>query len=581
MCNLSFSLIINLKACRFLWNDYTEAMMFWDILETIRKIFLSGYIMFIDRNEGSTKIFRLIIAVVVSTLYMGLLMYAQPYKRKDDLYLAFVSNYLLICCFVTGIILHLCEGGDETCREFVGMNLSSYSASVVVICLTIGMTVISILFLILVSSNRIKTPEVTISDETPNLELPPNCTCHAYISYLPATGKAQAIALKLSIRQFLPGIEIVSSYDELDTEVTLEQHVSESAVFVIVYSNGYFQSERCQKELKEAVRIEKPVIIIYEGKEQMFREMCDQCLTYCFPDQYPGDSTMRKAREHIFDNEPILWLSSDFDIFTAASLKLIYERILSHLPHYMDYPDKLPGLEVPGEARDPNQIKFNLKLLFSEANIGSRQIAEKVQSMLSKRNKNRTILISKLKFNSQGGNTSSSVSSGYLTAPENEDKSEASNLGESSTPLLQVPITQQNEEGTVSVPFPILQRFLRCRKDSFKEIFLLYLNWRLLQSQKKMKEVGAIVMEVLDQDIKVIIIYEHDDMNTPSDYWEALLNQPYNNNNNNITAIPYFTNSVEYEYYCETSMKEIVNKSITLLNRDQRGSLMRGSLLTI
>ena len=43
-CSLFLS-IRNIKACRFLWGDYTEAMMFWDILETIRKIFLSGYIM--------------------------------------------------------------------------------------------------------------------------------------------------------------------------------------------------------------------------------------------------------------------------------------------------------------------------------------------------------------------------------------------------------------------------------------------------------------------------------------------------------------------------------------------------------
>ena len=49
------------NACRFLWSDYTESMMFWDIVETIKKLFLTGFIMFVDRQEGSTKLLRLVI----------------------------------------------------------------------------------------------------------------------------------------------------------------------------------------------------------------------------------------------------------------------------------------------------------------------------------------------------------------------------------------------------------------------------------------------------------------------------------------------------------------------------------------
>ena len=165
-------------------------------------------------------------------------MHAQPYKRKDDLYLAFVSNYLLICCFVTGIVLHLCEGEDEICKEFIGMNLTSYDASVVVICITIGMTIISILFLVVIAINTIKIPKVKISDDDVNLELPDDCVRHLYVSYLPATSgeKAQAIALKL--KQFLPDIEIDCSYNDSEKSSAIKQNVSESAVFAIVYSSG-------------------------------------------------------------------------------------------------------------------------------------------------------------------------------------------------------------------------------------------------------------------------------------------------------------------------------------------------------
>ena len=43
------------ESCRFLWGDYTPSMMGWDIVDTMRKIFSSGFIMFLDREQGSTK----------------------------------------------------------------------------------------------------------------------------------------------------------------------------------------------------------------------------------------------------------------------------------------------------------------------------------------------------------------------------------------------------------------------------------------------------------------------------------------------------------------------------------------------
>jgi hypothetical protein len=90
-------------ACRFLWQDYNSNMWFWDIVDTMRRIFLTGIIMFIDTQEGSNKILCLVVANIVSALYMGILLAFHPYQMKSDYYLAFVSNFLLICCFTLGM----------------------------------------------------------------------------------------------------------------------------------------------------------------------------------------------------------------------------------------------------------------------------------------------------------------------------------------------------------------------------------------------------------------------------------------------------------------------------------------------
>ena len=97
------------EACSFLWRDYNGSMMYWEIIDLYRKIFLTGFILFIDPEDGSNRILRLLMASVISFIYFGVLLRARPYKRSIDLDLAFISNILLLCCFTLGIILQFCQ----------------------------------------------------------------------------------------------------------------------------------------------------------------------------------------------------------------------------------------------------------------------------------------------------------------------------------------------------------------------------------------------------------------------------------------------------------------------------------------
>ena len=68
----------------------------------MRKLFLSALILFVDTEQGSSRILRLVIAVVVSNMYLCILAVARPFKRLDDMYLACVANLLLTCSFISG-----------------------------------------------------------------------------------------------------------------------------------------------------------------------------------------------------------------------------------------------------------------------------------------------------------------------------------------------------------------------------------------------------------------------------------------------------------------------------------------------
>jgi len=64
-----------------------------------RKILLSAVIIFVDTEFGSSRMLRLVLAVIIAAMYLAILALARPFKRLDDMYLA---NLLLTCCFASG-----------------------------------------------------------------------------------------------------------------------------------------------------------------------------------------------------------------------------------------------------------------------------------------------------------------------------------------------------------------------------------------------------------------------------------------------------------------------------------------------
>ena len=156
-------------ACRFLWEDYTKSMWFWDIVDVMRKLFLTGIIMMIDPKEGSNKMLRLVVAIIVSMLYFGVFMVFRPYRRRDDHYLAFVSNLLLLGCFSLSIILKHCGDEDEsrfgnnaTCKNIINSSLDPFTASLMVVAMVIGMLVVSLLSVIYLAIKTITAEHVSM-----------------------------------------------------------------------------------------------------------------------------------------------------------------------------------------------------------------------------------------------------------------------------------------------------------------------------------------------------------------------------------------------------------------------------------
>ena len=95
------------RATSFLWRDYSGRFLFWEVLDLVRKIFLTSMVLFIDQEYGSRKLLRTVVAAIISATFLTLLALARPYRRSDDLCLACIANLLLTCCFASGVVIQV------------------------------------------------------------------------------------------------------------------------------------------------------------------------------------------------------------------------------------------------------------------------------------------------------------------------------------------------------------------------------------------------------------------------------------------------------------------------------------------
>jgi len=365
------------EACRFLWRDYKESMLFWEIIDIYRKLFLTGLINLIDLENGSTKILRLVIAIMVSALYLGILALARPYVQNNDLHLAFTSNVVLICFFSTGIIIHVCQD-DDSCQNQIGDSLNLLTATLLAVIMTSVMLVITVVSIGYITINSINVPTIRIvsTGNRPNIEIPNSCHNHAFLSHKWDTGQEKVHTLVRMMQLYLQGVRVWLDVDDLEDIRKLEETVEESAVFILFYTDGYFASVNCRREIYAAVAAKKPIVIIHVNDSTTIDDMKRECHACCTKD--PGSDMIL---ENVLANGPILWLGNSTKQFALASIKMIALSLLHHLPYYQKNSEQLVrGLRI-GQIPNPVHISSQLVIYTCDANGRAKHIAAEVRDI--------------------------------------------------------------------------------------------------------------------------------------------------------------------------------------------------------
>jgi len=340
-------------------------MILWDIFDIVRKVFLTGLIMFVDPEEGSSRVLRLILATVVSSLYMSILSYACPYKKIDDFQLAIISNTLLICCFTLGIIIQLCDNDTDLCKKTIGISFDSSKATVAAVVLTLLMLVITSFFstMVVVEAIAPTTIYLTSTGYQPNLELPKDVNHHALFIRYWRTGDANIHSIGNKLRFHIPGVKIWTELDNLEETRNSSQLVADCAILMVYYSEGYFSCGRCRSEIYAAVALNKPIIVLHDGVDDAVIKMKEDCVVYC-----NDGPDITRVLKHLCAIDPILWLNRKH--FEQESVKLVAMHIFTSLPFYQTHiTDLEKGLKLGGSL-GPICLSSQLDIIVSNFNEG-------------------------------------------------------------------------------------------------------------------------------------------------------------------------------------------------------------------
>ena len=363
------------------------------MVDLLRKLFLASLVLFINIEHGSSKLLRLVVASVVSALFLAALALARPFKQSDDLFLACIANLLLTCCFMLGTVVKLCESAayEDMCKTLVGFD-SARGASAFVIALTAAMLIISLLVVVLKTASAVRMPTIRLasSGRPPVLELPPECHFHGFISHSWGTGQDQTHTVVRRLQLLIPGVRIWLDVDNLEDVSRLEESVADAMSFLVFLSAGYFRSFNCRRELYAALGSNRPFIPIFEADAAkggaslaVLQAECRENCVEAAPDAYPSYGGPDEMIRRIFwETEPIVWVR--VNAFQLESLKAVALRMLLHSPYYVSDPAELAdGVMVPGET-GPFAFGGPVTILVCRGNRGAFHLAEEVKKTAGK-----------------------------------------------------------------------------------------------------------------------------------------------------------------------------------------------------
>ena len=157
-----------------------------------------------------------------------------------------------------------------------------------------------------------------------------------------STGQDAVAVIKKNLMLLLPGVQVFLDVDDLEEIGALEEYIKRSQAILFFLSKGYFRSKNCLREVRSALQLKKPIILVQEADPGKGGGLLEELRADSPADLQPA----------IFDVGWPLVVWHRIVEFQYVSLKMISEALLLQTPHYA-LAKTLP-LAVPGELTRQN-----------------------------------------------------------------------------------------------------------------------------------------------------------------------------------------------------------------------------------
>ena len=254
-------------AVRFLHVEYIETRSYWEVVELLRKLLLTGFVFLIPQHYS---LLRLIISLLVTVGHTALLIAAAPYRQPGTTFVAFGTAMALACTLLTALLVRVySELLPEQVVGFFGF-ASAYTLAKTILAFNFAVVIVAVSLLLcqLATEGTPPTLRLRATGEPPVLALGKGKRWHVFLSHNWANQDVAA-TIKRQLQRLLPGVRAFLDVDDLTSIDELEAHVAASAtVLILLGSPKYWSSINCLREVAAAETHALPLILVHDADPQ-------------------------------------------------------------------------------------------------------------------------------------------------------------------------------------------------------------------------------------------------------------------------------------------------------------------------
>ena len=364
-------------------NNYEPDFWYCEAVLLLHKLAFTGVIHLI---APETRL-QLWCGMLGSLLTFILYLQARPFKHAivDNVQAAALLQILFT---YISAFLFFSDGGEEFHDEvWLGAVLTAVNSVCFVVLLV---TVVASAYRARRRAMRTRLHFLDTGEPVTARKLPPQLEYHLFLSHQWGTGQDQMRVTKSRLLEMMPDVQIFLDVDVKGLRLgDLESYVRASEVVLCFCSQGYFSSRNCLRELRAAVRLDKPLLALLEtdeskggmSVEQIRTQLmeADELMLKWFGSADAEALSGARLADALLAREPIEF--NRLGPFQDVTMRMIASELLSEPRRIYLRAERLR----PPKLGPPRGKDKRFHLFVSAYNRGCKRLVDEVEDFLSGR----------------------------------------------------------------------------------------------------------------------------------------------------------------------------------------------------